>query len=187
MPTTPTRPRWIPTPTGLVHGWHLTGPGPARFGWAWVHPCSREWLGRTKAEAIAAAISKGLLPTTPTAAQVLACRKRCADTFAGVDAFALVDGADMVGRVSIRLRKTARGHTARCFFHLLGSPMVEGKASGAGYDLGKAALDAAIRAAMGGMDDAGRARWAPVCEALDHETMDNALAKLAGVRAFRIL
>jgi hypothetical protein len=60
--TTPSRPR---TPVGMVHGWHLTGPGPARFGWAWIHPCSREWLGRTKAEAIKAAVDKGLLPANP--------------------------------------------------------------------------------------------------------------------------
>lgn len=40
----------------LVRGWILDGAGPARFGWASVHPCKQRWEGRTLAE-IAARIS----------------------------------------------------------------------------------------------------------------------------------
>ena len=45
----------------LRHGWHLCGPGPARFGWAFAHPCKLEWLARTKKEALVAAQEKGLI------------------------------------------------------------------------------------------------------------------------------
>lgn len=27
-----------PKTATLVYGWHLSGPGPARFGWGWVWP-----------------------------------------------------------------------------------------------------------------------------------------------------
>lgn len=34
----------------LVYGWVLDGPGPARYGWASVHPTKERWEGRTLAE-----------------------------------------------------------------------------------------------------------------------------------------
>ncbi len=37
--------------TKIVHGWHMDGAGPARFGWAAVHACRVRYLGRTLAEA----------------------------------------------------------------------------------------------------------------------------------------
>lgn len=45
----------------LRHGWHLIGAGPARFGWAWAHPCSLQWLGKTKREAVEQAAKLGLI------------------------------------------------------------------------------------------------------------------------------
>lgn len=39
--------------TKIVHGWHLDGAGPARFGWASVHPARVRFLGRTLAEVAA--------------------------------------------------------------------------------------------------------------------------------------
>ena len=37
----------------VVRGWHLLGPGAARYGWAAVYPSGlRRWLGRTSAEAL---------------------------------------------------------------------------------------------------------------------------------------
>jgi hypothetical protein len=41
--------------TVLRRGWHLDGPGPARWGWAYQHPCKVEYVGRTLAIAIARA------------------------------------------------------------------------------------------------------------------------------------
>lgn len=35
----------------VIHGWGLEGPGPARFGWWLLHPCSRQYLGRTLSQA----------------------------------------------------------------------------------------------------------------------------------------
>ena len=38
----------------ILRGWHLDGPGPARFGWAAVAPTGRAWyLGRTLDSALA--------------------------------------------------------------------------------------------------------------------------------------
>ena len=34
----------------LRHGWILDGAGPARYGWASIHPCRERWEGRTLAE-----------------------------------------------------------------------------------------------------------------------------------------
>ncbi len=34
----------------LVRGWILDGVGPARYGWASVHPAKQRWEGRTLAE-----------------------------------------------------------------------------------------------------------------------------------------
>lgn len=34
----------------LTHGWVLDGAGPARYGWASVHPCKTRWEGKTLAE-----------------------------------------------------------------------------------------------------------------------------------------
>jgi hypothetical protein len=34
----------------LRHGWILDGAGPARYGWAAIHPCRERWMGRTLAE-----------------------------------------------------------------------------------------------------------------------------------------
>ncbi len=34
----------------LRRGWILDGAGPARFGWASIHPCCERWEGRTLAE-----------------------------------------------------------------------------------------------------------------------------------------
>lgn len=39
---------------GVIRGWHLIGAGPARYGYARVHPCCLEWLGYTKAQALSA-------------------------------------------------------------------------------------------------------------------------------------
>ncbi len=37
----------------ISHGWHLDGAGPARFGWAVVHPSGRvRYLGRTAYDAL---------------------------------------------------------------------------------------------------------------------------------------
>lgn len=33
--------------TILVRGWILDGAGPARYGWASVHPCKQRYEGRT--------------------------------------------------------------------------------------------------------------------------------------------
>lgn len=39
----------------IVHGWHLAGPGPARFGWAAKFPAGRTiFLGRSLARRTAA-------------------------------------------------------------------------------------------------------------------------------------
>lgn len=38
-----------------VRGWHLIGPGPARFGWALRFASGHlRWLGRTRADAMRA-------------------------------------------------------------------------------------------------------------------------------------
>jgi hypothetical protein len=59
----------LKVPANMRHGWHTDGPGPARFGWAWSHPCRVQFLARTKAEALNVAIEKGLcrgiLPVRP--------------------------------------------------------------------------------------------------------------------------
>ncbi len=34
----------------LTRGWILDGAGPARFGWAAIHPCKLTYLGRTLAD-----------------------------------------------------------------------------------------------------------------------------------------
>ncbi len=34
----------------LVRGWILDGAGPARFGWASVHPSKQRWEGKTLAD-----------------------------------------------------------------------------------------------------------------------------------------
>lgn len=34
----------------ICRGWVLDGPGPARYGWAAIHPCKKTYLGRTLAE-----------------------------------------------------------------------------------------------------------------------------------------
>ena len=31
----------------LTLGWHLDGSGPARYGWAYQHPCKVEFVART--------------------------------------------------------------------------------------------------------------------------------------------
>lgn len=38
--------------TVLYRGWHLDGAGPARYGWAYRHPCKVEFVGRTIVSAI---------------------------------------------------------------------------------------------------------------------------------------
>ena len=48
-------------PPEFHRGWHLCGAGPARFGYAWRHPCSYEWLAKSKPEALKVAKEKGLL------------------------------------------------------------------------------------------------------------------------------
>lgn len=42
--------------TVLLRGWHLDGPGPARYGWATRSPAGRvHYRGRTLAEVLASA------------------------------------------------------------------------------------------------------------------------------------
>lgn len=40
---------------GCVKTWSFDGAGSARYGWVYLHPCKKEWLGRTKGAAIARA------------------------------------------------------------------------------------------------------------------------------------
>jgi len=42
----------------LVRGWHLSGAGPARYGWAYRHATSVEFIGRTLADCELAATTK---------------------------------------------------------------------------------------------------------------------------------
>ena len=44
-------------PAGLIRGWHLDGAGPARYGWAYHHPCRVEYIGRTLADVTSEALA----------------------------------------------------------------------------------------------------------------------------------
>jgi hypothetical protein len=37
----------------IRRGWILDGAGPARYGWAAIHPCKESYLGRTLADVAA--------------------------------------------------------------------------------------------------------------------------------------
>lgn len=60
---------------------------------------------------------------------------------AGIEAFCLVDGGQLIGRLTIRGRATSQGRTVRAWLHVIGLPMVEGVANGGGYDMASAALE----------------------------------------------
>ena len=59
----------------LIHGWHLDGPGPARWGWASVHPCRVRYEGRTLAD-VAACVA--MSARDDVEAQAKACREAIA-------------------------------------------------------------------------------------------------------------
>lgn len=60
---------------------------------------------------------------------------------AGIEAFCLMDGEQLIGRLTIRGRATNQGRTVRAWLHVLGIPMVEGVANGGGYDMASAAVE----------------------------------------------
>lgn len=67
-----------------------------------------------------------------------------AAAFRGVSAFAVLKDGKEVARITCKSTYTgARGENCRAFVWFLGSPMVEGRACGGGYDVEAGAVSAA--------------------------------------------
>lgn len=81
------------------------------------------------------------------------------------------------GRIVV-IRKPSRcGHIVRCFFHIFGSPMVEGIAKGGGYDMQSAAIIDAIGNALQHMPDDSRKLWESIAKDMESRSLDNATYK----------
>lgn len=66
--------------------------------------------------------------------------------FARVSAYVLTDSSgELVARIALKYPADGAGRLY-CYFHLMGSPMVRGFASGYGYHKRSAAISAALRA-----------------------------------------
>ena len=68
-----------------------------------------------------------------------------AAAFRGVSAFAILKEGKEVARITCKSGHGARGMTVRAFVWFIGSPMVEGRAHGGGYDIKAGAVSAASR------------------------------------------
>ena len=66
-----------------------------------------------------------------------------ATAFRGVSAFAVLKDGEEVARISCKSGHGSKGPTVRAFVWFLGSPMVEGRAHGGGYDVEAGAVSAA--------------------------------------------
>lgn len=107
-------------------------------------------------------------------------RNRYDNATARLSVFLIMCDKASIGRIVITGKPTASGHMYRCFFHLFGSPMVEGTAKGGGYDMATASLSDALRKAWPSMRVHERARFEQVLLKLESSSLDNALSAIGG-------
>lgn len=78
-----------------------------------------------------------------------------ARAFKGVSAFAILKKGKEVARITCKSSESAAGSSVRAFVWFLGSPMVEGRARGGGYDIEAGAVSAAAsKMVPGGLSSA---------------------------------
>lgn len=115
-----------------------------------------------------------------TTTSTLAMRKRYESVTDPLEAYAITHNGTLAGRIVISCKATRSGHMVRAFFHLFGSPMVEGTASGGGYDMRAAALSDALGKAWPSMEVQTRASFEHVAKRLESAHVYNALPLLSG-------